>query len=162
MDIGSPRDFCFKHALESVEMIGAYRRVFSLRNSSCIGLLAPYMVVLTLSPQIKDGPHKIAPFVRACQALVEHTENFPVTPYILAMLKALDMEYNFGFPEEVRAIIQRSGLQPEELEDVPMEMQIPIPRRSRQGLQGSSGESQTESLGDLLARWTGPSDTKPQ
>lgn len=120
------------------------------------------MVVLTLSPQLKDGPHKTAPFVRACHALVEHTDNFPVTPYILAMLKALDMECDFGFPEEVRVIIEKSRLQPEDLEDIPMEMRIPIPRRSRQGLQGSSKSSQTESMGDLLARWTGALDGEPQ
>jgi hypothetical protein len=138
-----------------MEMIGAYRRAFSLRNGSCIGLLAPYMAVLTLLPQLRGGPHKTEPFVRACQALAEHAENFPVAPYILAMLKALDMEHNFGFPEEARLVIQESRLQPEDLEDIPMEMQIPVQPRSRQGPQGLSGANKSESVGDLLARWTG-------
>ena len=89
------------------------------------------MVVLALSPQLRDGAHKNEPFVRACQALVEHSENFSVAPYILAMLKALDMEHQFEFPEEARMILQESSLQPEELEDIPMEMRIPIPPRRR-------------------------------
>jgi hypothetical protein len=162
-DMGSPRDLCFKHALESMETIWAYRRAFSLRQSSCTGLLGPYLVVLTLSPQLRDGPHKTEPFVRACQALVEHAENFPVAPYILAMLKALDMEHQFGFPEEARVVLQESMLSLEDLEDVPMEMHIPIPPRSRgrQVVHGSSSRITSESVGDLLARWAGPSSEEP-
>jgi hypothetical protein len=159
IDMGSPRDLCFKLASESMEMVWAYRRAFSLRHSSCIGLLGPYLVVLTLSPQLRDGPHKTEPFVRACQALVEHAENFPVASYILAMLKALDMEHQFGFPEEARMVLQESTLSPEDLEDVPMEMHIPIPPRSR-GRQvplGSPRGVTSESVGNLLARWAGPS-----
>ncbi len=159
IEIGSPRDLCFKHASECMEMIWTYRRAFSLRNSSCIGLLGPYMVVLTLSPQLIDGAHKYEPFVRACQALIEHSENFPVASYIIAMLKALDMEHQFGFPEEARLILQESNLQPEELEDIPMEMRIPVPPRNRgaAGNRGSSPVATSESVGELLARWAGPS-----
>lgn len=122
------------------------------------------MVVLTLSPQVRDGPHKHEPFVRACQALVEHAENFPVAPYILAMLKALDMEHRFGFPDEARMILQESSLQPEELEDVPMEMRIPIPskNRGRAGGPGPPGAATWESVGELLARWAGPSGVESQ
>jgi hypothetical protein len=125
--------------------------------------LGPYMVVLTLSPQLRDGPHKTEPFVRACQALVEHAENFPVAPYILAMLKALDMEHQFGFPEEARAILQKSNLQPEDTEDIPMEMKIPIPprHRGRPGVPGSPVAT-SQSVGELLARWAGPSSEEPQ
>ncbi|KAF7511200.1 hypothetical protein GJ744_005097 [Endocarpon pusillum] len=158
IEIGSPRDLCFKHASECMETIWAYRKTFSLRHSSCIGLLGPYMVVLTLSPQLRDGAHKNEPFIRACQALVELSENFPVAPYILAMLKALDMEHQFGFPEEAIMILQESSLQPEELEDIPVEMRVPILTRSPvvAGDPGSSPVATTESVGELLARWAGP------
>lgn len=116
------------------------------------------MVALTLSPQLRDGAHKNEPFIRACQALVEHSENFPVAPYILAMLKALDMEHQFGFPKEAIMILQESSLQPEELEDIPVEMRIPILTRTRgvAGDPGSSPVATTESVGELLARWAGP------
>lgn len=115
------------------------------------------MAVLALSPQLKDGPHKVEPFVRACRALVEHTENFPVAPYILAMLKALDMEHQFQFPEAVRVVLQESRLQPEDLEDVPMEMQIFISPRGRMGPLGSHETITSVTVGELLTRWTGPS-----
>jgi hypothetical protein len=146
-----------------MEMLWVYRRAFSLEHSSCVGLLGPYMVVLTLSPQMRDGPHKTEPFVRACQALVEQAENFPVAPYILAMLKALDMEHQFGFPEEARAVLQESNLQPEEMEDIPMEMKIAIPprNRGRAGVPGSPVVT-SQSVGELLARWAGPSSEEPQ
>ena len=154
IEVGSPRDLCFKHASEIMEMIWVYRKAFSLQHCSCIGLLGPYMAVLTLSPQLGDGHHKAEPFIRACQALAEHAEHFPVAPYILAMLKALDMEHDFGFPEEARMILQESSLQPEELEDIPMEMTIRIPPRGR----GGSGlPAAPETVGELLARWASPS-----
>ncbi len=164
IDVGSPRDLCFKHASESMETTWAYRRAFSLHHCSCVGLLAPFTVVLTLSPQLRDGPHKNEPFVRACQALAENAANFPVAPYILAMLKALDLEHQFGFPDEARKILQKSDLQPKELEDIPMLMQIPIaPKlRGRTGGPGSSGGVTSESVGSLLARWTGPSSEEHQ
>lgn len=157
VEVGSPRELCFKHASETMEMTWAYRRTFSLRHSSCIALLGPYVVILTLLPQLSDGPHKTEPFVRACQALAEHAENFPVVPYILAMLKALGMEHQLEFPEEAKAILQASVLKPEELEDIPMEMQIGIPprRRGRQG--GPVSPVTSETVGELLARWAVPS-----
>ena len=128
-DVGSPRDVCLKHALKGIDMMWAYRRSFSLRHSSCVGLLGPFMVVVTLSPQLRDSPQKIEPFIRACQALSEQADNFPIASYILAMLKALDMEHNLEFPEEVRAVLLKSGLQQEDLKDIQMEMRIPIPPR---------------------------------
>ena len=140
-----------------MQTVRTYRKAFSLRHSSCAGLLAPYMAVLALSPQLKDGSHKIEPFVQACQALGEHAENFPVAPYILAMLKALDMEHQLQFPEEVRTVILESKLQPEDLEDVPMEMQIPVPPRGRTGPLGLPEAITSVTVGELLARWTGPS-----
>lgn len=122
------------------------------------------MAVLTLSPQLKDGPHKAEPFVRACQALVEHAENFPVASYILTMLKVLDMEHQFGFPDEARIVLQESNLRPEELDDIPMEMKIPFPPRhgGRSGSTGFKSAVTSESVGDLLARWAGPSGEEPQ
>jgi hypothetical protein len=137
-------------------VIWTYRKAFSLQHSSCIGLLGPYMVVLTLSPQLRDGPHKNEAFVRACQALAEHADNFPVAPYVLAMLKALDMEYQFGFPEEARSILRESNLHPEDLEDIPMEIRITFPPRDRGAVATS------ESVGKLLARWAGPSGEDSQ
>jgi hypothetical protein len=121
------------------------------------------MAVLTLPPQLQDGPQKVEIFVRACQALIEHSENFPVAPYLVAMLKALDMEHKFGFPERVRMILDQSKLQPEEMEDIPMEMQISMPLRPRrrQGVPASPGIT-SESVGEILARWAGPSSEEPQ
>jgi hypothetical protein len=147
-----------------MEMIWEYRRAFSLRHSSCIGIIGPYMAVLTLSWQLNDGPHKIDPFVRACQALAEQSANFKVARYILAMLKALSLEHGLEYPEEAIKILNESTLPPEALEDVPMEMRIPIPPRSRgrQSGQLSPGTTSSESVGELLARWTGPSSEEPQ
>ena len=164
IDVGSPRDLCFKHASESMELVWNYRRTFSLQHSSCIGLLSPYMVVLTVSPQLSDGPHKVEPFVRACKALVEHSDRFPVAPYILAMLKALDLEHGFAFPDEARAILNESNLQPELLDDISMEMRIPIPRRhlDRASFPGPGGAATSESVRELLARWVSPSSEEPQ
>jgi hypothetical protein len=138
-----------------MDVIWTYRKAFSFQHSSCVGLLGPYMVVLTISPQLRDGPHKNELFVRACQALVEHAENFPVAPYILAMLKALDMEHQYGFPEEARMILRESNLHPEDLDDIPMEMRVTIPLRDR-------GVVTSESVGELLARWAGPSGEDSQ
>jgi hypothetical protein len=135
-------------------MVWKYRRAFSLRHSSCIGLLAPYTVVLTLSSQVRDGPHKHEPFVRACQALVEHGDNFPVAPLILAMLQALDMKQGLGLPPEVLAILQALHLQQADLADVPMEIQIPIlPQISTRAKRRAVS---SEPVGELLARWAGP------
>lgn len=146
-------------------MVFAYRKAFSIHHSSCAGLLGPYMAVVALSPQLRDGPHTVEPFVRACWTLLEHSDNFPVTPYILAMLKALDMEQDLGIPEEAMVILHESHLQPEDLDDIPMEMQIPIrPRRhlGLRGVPGSGGAVTSESVGDLLARWVGPSSEEHQ
>jgi hypothetical protein len=164
IEVGSPRELCFQHAAESMEMIWTYRRAFSLQHTSCVGLLSPYMVVLTLSPQLRDGPQKIEPFVRACKALVEYAESFPVAPYILAMLKALDVEHDFGFPEEAKLILQESYLPPQELGDIPMELQIPVPHRPRHraSVLRPPGSVNSESVGDLLARWAGVSNGEPQ
>lgn len=147
-----------------MEVIWLYRRAFSLRQSSCIGLIGPYMVVIALSPQLGDGTHKVEPFVRACQALTEHAVNLPVASYILAMLKALEMEHHFRFPDEARLVLQESDLQPEELEDIPMEMKIPIARRprGRQGLPHPPGTVTSETVGELLARWVCPSTEDPE
>jgi hypothetical protein len=151
IEVGSPRTLCFLHASEIMEVIWTYRKAFSLHHSSCVGLLGPYMVVLTLCPQLRDGPHKNEAFVRACQALAEHADNFPVAPYVLAMLKALDMEYQFGFPDDARAILRDSNLHPDDLDDIPMEMRITVPPRDR------GAPPTSESVGELLARWAGPS-----
>lgn len=116
------------------------------------------MVVLTLSSQLRDGPHKSAPFVRACQALVEQGENFPVAPFILAMLQALDVEHQFGLPAEVLLILQALHFEPEDLADVPMEMQIPIPprpSRAQQAALQSPGVVASAAVGELLAHWAG-------
>lgn len=147
-----------------MEMLWAYRRIFSIQHSSCVGLFGPYMVVVTLAPQLRDGPYKTESFIGACQALAEYAENFPVAKYILAMLKALEMEHDFGFPEGARTILQGSNLRPEELKDIAMEMQIPITARHR-GRTGGSGSPvavTSETVGELLARWTGPSSEEPR
>lgn len=77
------------------------------------------------------------------------------------MLKALDMENGFAFPDEARTILKESNLQAEDLTDIPMELRVPIPRGHVDST-SSGGAVTTESLRELLARWVSPSSEEPQ
>ncbi|KAF4999111.1 hypothetical protein FGRMN_2674 [Fusarium graminum] len=104
----NPRSMSYAHATNAMSTIWQFRALYTLRNESWL-IQATSVCVFKVLFALEESPLHLEAFIKACQALIELAQSFPVAEEVIYSIESIVKEKNVYIPLYARRYLPNAA-----------------------------------------------------